>query len=106
MGMGGAVLLVHRHVPDLIPRAVYNFSWVKSMNIMKALHNHALSGGAIRTERKIAKNVKRTMSAATRAKISKAAKKRWADEHKQIQRDSAALGWRPTVRLRLWITTE
>ena len=64
------------------------------MNIMKALHNerkavskrlsaldsaiHALSGGAIKTERKIAKTVKRTMSAATRAKISKAAKKRWA----------------------------
>ena len=39
---------------------------------------HALSGHAIKTERKIAKTVKRTMSAATRAKISKAAKKRWA----------------------------
>jgi hypothetical protein len=64
------------------------------MNIVKALHNerkalskrlsaldsaiHALSGGAIKTERKIAKTVKRRMSAATRAKISKAAKKRWA----------------------------
>ena len=64
------------------------------MNIMKALHNerkavskrlsaldsaiHALSGGAIKTERKIANTVKRAMSAATRAKISKAAKKRWA----------------------------
>jgi hypothetical protein len=63
------------------------------MNIMKALRNerkavskrlsaldsaiHALSGGAIKAERKIAK-VKRTMSAATRAKTSKAAKKRWA----------------------------
>jgi hypothetical protein len=64
------------------------------MNIIKALSNErevlskrlraldsaiqALSGGAIKTERKIAKTVKRTMSAATRAKISKAAKKRWA----------------------------
>jgi hypothetical protein len=64
------------------------------MNIMKALRNerkalssrlsaldsaiHALSGGAIKTERKIEKAVKRTMSAATRAKISRAAKKRWA----------------------------
>ena len=64
------------------------------MNIMKALNKerkalskrlsaldsaiHALSGGAIKTERKIEKAVKRTMSAATRAKISKAAKKRWA----------------------------
>jgi hypothetical protein len=64
------------------------------LNIIKALHNerkavserlsaldsaiHALSGEAIKTERKIAKTVKRTMSAATRAKISKAAKKRWA----------------------------
>ena len=64
------------------------------MNIMKALRDehkslskrlsaldsaiHALSGGAIKTERKIAKTMKRTMSAATRAKISKAAKKRWA----------------------------
>jgi hypothetical protein len=64
------------------------------MNIVKALRSerkvlskrlraldsaiHALSGGAIKTERKIARTVKRTMSAATRAKISKAAKKRWA----------------------------
>jgi hypothetical protein len=64
------------------------------MNIVKALRSErkvlskrlraldsaiqALSGGAIKTERKIARTVKRTMSAATRAKISKAAKKRWA----------------------------
>jgi hypothetical protein len=70
------------------------------MNIMKALRNehkamtkrlsaldsaiHALSGGAIKTERKIAKTVKRTMSAATRAKISKAAKKRWASLKKKV----------------------
>jgi predicted nucleic acid-binding Zn-ribbon protein len=70
------------------------FSWENSMNIVKALRNerkalskrlnaldsaiHALSDEAIKTERKIAKTVKRTMSAATRAKISKAAKNRWA----------------------------
>jgi hypothetical protein len=70
------------------------------MNIMRALHNerkalskrlsaldsaiHALSGGAIKTERKIEKAVKRTMSAAARAKISKAAKKRWSALKKKV----------------------
>ena len=70
------------------------------MNIMKALHNerkalskrlsaldsaiHALSGRAIKSERKIQKAVKRTMSAATKAKIAKAAKKRWAALKKKV----------------------